>query len=64
MIAGVKMRFFEVKGLDASAFRAEYLEALTTAKGADAAAPTLSMAPRPSTVLIGVQNLPDSGYGR
>ncbi len=64
MISGVKMRFFEVKGLDASAFRAEYMEALTAAKGADAAAPTLSMAPRPSTVLIGVQNLPDSGYGR
>jgi hypothetical protein len=29
----------------------------------DAGSPNLSMAPQPSTVLIGWGNIPDSGYG-
>jgi hypothetical protein len=34
-----------------------------TAVGQDTAAANLSFAPRPGTVLIGYDNLPDSNYG-
>jgi hypothetical protein len=63
MILGLKKKYFEVKGFDSTAFTRDYNEQLNVAKAADAGSPTLSMAPRRSTVLIGWENIPDSNYG-
>jgi hypothetical protein len=39
------------------------MQELETAIAQDTAAANLSFAPRPGTVLIGYDNIPDSGYG-
>jgi hypothetical protein len=36
---------------------------LDNAKAHDGMAPNLSMAPQPGSILIGFNNIPDSGYG-
>lgn len=63
MVAGLKLKYFEIKGFDTTAMARDYMSQLDIAKANDAGSPNLSMAPRLSTVLIGVNNLPDSGYG-
>jgi hypothetical protein len=63
MVLGLKLKYFQVKGFDAGAFAAAYQAQLSTSKAEDAGAPTLSMAPRISQVLIGWENIPDSNYG-
>ena len=63
MEALIQLKYFEVKGFDTTALRIEYEAQRDIAKANDAGSPTLSMAPRISTVLIGLENLPDSGYG-
>jgi hypothetical protein len=63
MVLGVKKKFFEIKGFDAGAFTRDYDAELSMAKANDAGSPTLSFAPRQSTVLIGFDNIPDSNYG-
>lgn len=63
MVLGLKLKYFEVKGFDTSAFRHSYEMELNISKGSDSGAPTLSYAPRPSDALIGIANVPDSGYG-
>jgi hypothetical protein len=63
MVLGLKKKYFEVKGFDVTAFTRDYQMQLNIAKAADAGSPTLSMAPRRSQVLIGWENIPDSGYG-
>jgi len=40
-----------------------YLSELEAAKALDMSSANLSLAPRPGTVLIGYDNIPDSGYG-
>ncbi len=62
MVVGLKHKYFQVKGFG-DVYRDEYDALLSIAKAKDAGSPTLSMAPRPSTVLIGWENIPDSGYG-
>jgi hypothetical protein len=63
MILGIKRKYFEVKGFDASSFIREYEAQLSIAKANDAGSATLSMAPRLSTVLIGIDQIPDTNYG-
>lgn len=63
MIVGLKKKYFEVKGFDASAFESDYMRQLNIAKANDAGSLTLSMAPRMSTVLINWNQIPDSNYG-
>ena len=63
MVLGLKVKYFQAKGFDYSAFGAQYQAELSIAKADDAGAPTLSMAPRISQVLIGWENIPDSNYG-
>jgi len=63
MVLGTKLKYFEAKGFDTTALYRDYLAELETAIGQDVAAANLSFAPRPGTVLIGYDNLPDSGYG-
>jgi hypothetical protein len=63
MVLGTKLKYFEAKGFDTTALYRDYLAELETAMGQDMAAANLSFAPRPGTVLIGYDNIPDSGYG-
>jgi hypothetical protein len=63
MRAIIKLKYFEIKGFDTTAPYRDYMMQLDAAKANDAGSPNLSMAPRPSTVLIGFGNIPDSGYG-
>lgn len=63
MVLGLKLKFFEIKSFDTTALWRDYNMQLGIAKAADAGSPNLSFAPRISTVLIGWENIPDSGYG-
>jgi hypothetical protein len=59
----IKLKYFQIKGFDTTSMQIEYNAQLDIAKANDAGSPTLSMNPRISQVLIGWENLPDSGYG-
>lgn len=63
MVLGTKLKYFEAKGFDTTALYRDYLMEFETATAQDTAAANLSFAPRPGTVLIGYDNIPDSGYG-
>ena len=63
MRALIKLKYWEVKGFDSTAYYRDYVQQRDIAKANDAGSSTLSMNPRPANVLIGWENLPDSGYG-
>lgn len=63
MVLGLKLKYFEIKSMDTTALWRDFNMQLSIAKAADAGSPTLSFAPRISTVLVGWENIPDSGYG-
>ena len=63
MVLGTKLKYFEGKGFDTTALYRDYLMEFETAVAQDTGAANLSFAPRPGTVLIGYDNIPDSGYG-
>jgi len=63
MVLGTKLKYFEAKGFDTAAYRRDYMDELDLAKAYDAGSPTLSFAPRPTSVLVGVENIPDANYG-
>ena len=62
MRALIKLKYFTIKGFDTTALQHDYDKQLDIAKANDAGSPTLSMAPNLSSVLIGWENIPDSGY--
>jgi len=62
MVLGLKHKYYQAKGLGdiyARDYDAEYFIALAN----DAGSQTLSMNPRVPEVLLGFNNIPDSGYG-
>lgn len=63
MIALIKLKYYEAKGLDTTNLAKAYNDQLDLAKAHDQGSPTLSMSPRISSVLIGWENIPDSNYG-
>ncbi len=63
MVLGLKLKYFEIKSMDTTALWRDYNMQLSIAKAADAGSPTLSFAPRMSSVLVGWENIPDSNYG-
>ena len=63
MIAGLKLKYFMLKGFDSTAFQAEFREALSAARGADKGGQTLAMSGVPTNILINLSNVPDSSYG-
>jgi hypothetical protein len=63
MVLGTKLKYFEIKSFDTTALYRDYMKHLDICKAADAGSPTLSMAPKMSNVLLGWENLPDSGFG-
>jgi len=65
MVLGLKLRFFEVKGFDSTAYYRDFYQQLNVAKANDGGSMTLSMAPKMSSVLIGFENIPDGSiYGQ
>jgi hypothetical protein len=60
MILALKLKYFEIKGFDTGAFARDYSYELERAKTHDHGAPTLSLAPKISNILIGWENSPDS----
>jgi hypothetical protein len=64
MVLGLKLKYFEAKGFDTTAIYRDWCRQLDIAKANDQGSPTLSMNPRLSQVLIGVDNLPDTGFGQ
>jgi len=63
MVLFTKLKYFEGKGFDTTAMYRNYMRELETAIGQNTSAANLSFAPQPSSVLIGYENIPDSGYG-
>lgn len=62
MVLGLKHKYFMVKGFG-DIYRDEYEAHLGMAKTADHGSPTLSLAPHINDVLLGWDNIPDTGYG-
>jgi hypothetical protein len=62
MIAGIKLRIFEVKGFDATAFEREYRNQLDKAMAQDAGAPTLTLSPIYTNFLLSTQQVQDGNY--
>jgi len=63
MRATIKLKYLEAKGLDTTAAFNAWNTQMDLAKSNDGGSPTLSMNPRPSSVLVGWENIPDSNYG-
>jgi len=63
MVLGLKLKYFEVKGFDTTALNRDFNQQLSIAKAADGGSQTLSMAPRIGSILIGPDQIPDSGFG-
>ena len=63
MVLGLKLKYFEAKGFDTTAMYRNYLTEMEAAMALDMSSANLSFAPKPGTVLIGYDNIPDSGYG-
>jgi len=63
MVLMTKLKYFEAKGFDTTAMYRNYMTELETVLAQDMSAANLSFAPRPGTVLIGYDNIPDTGYG-
>lgn len=63
MVLALKKKYFEIKGFDFTPFAKDYQTELQIAKANDGGALTLSFSPRISTILIGWEQIPDSGYG-
>jgi hypothetical protein len=64
MVLMTKLKYFQAKGFDTTALYRDYLTELETSIAQDTSSANLSFAPRPGNVLIGYDNIPDSGYGR
>lgn len=63
MVLGLKKKYLDIKGFDTTVITKDFMDEMDEAKANDAGSPTLSFAPRISPILIGFENLPDSGYG-
>lgn len=63
MVTGLKLKYFQAKGFDTSVYQRDYDRQLDIAKANDHGSPKLSFAPRVSEILIGIEQLPDTGYG-
>ena len=63
LVLATKLKYFQVKSFDTTALMQDYMRYLNVAKANDKGSATLSFAPYPSKVLIGYDNIPDTGYG-
>lgn len=63
MVAGLKLKYWGIKGFETQLLQDEYDAILSSIKGEEQGSPILSLAPRLSSYLLGPENVPDSGYG-
>lgn len=63
MITGLKNQYYKAKGFG-DQYLGDYESLKGIAKANDSGSATLQMAPTPLDILIGWENIPDSGYGR
>ena len=60
IILSIKLKYFEAKGFPTQALYQDYVSELETTVAQNTSAPNLSFAPRPGSLLIGWENIPDS----
>lgn len=63
MINFCKLKYLEAKGFDTVAAYRNFMTELDGSIAQDQSMATLSYAPKPGNVLIGYDNIPDTGYG-
>lgn len=63
MVLSTKLKYFQAKGFDTTAIYRDYLTELETDIAQDTSFANLSFAPKPGNILIGYDNIPDTGYG-
>jgi hypothetical protein len=63
MVLMCKLKYFEAKGFDTTAMYRNWVTELETDIAQDQSFANLSFAPKPGNILIGYDNIPDSGYG-
>jgi hypothetical protein len=63
MVLGTKLKYFEIKGFDTTALKRDFDSEYEVRMATEQGSAILSMAPRLSQVLVGPENVPDSGYG-
>lgn len=69
MVLGLKMKYFGIKGFDIGSpnkpgtLAYDYNVELNISKANDAGSKTLSFAPQVNQILIGIDQIPDSGFG-
>lgn len=63
MVAGLKLKYWGIKGFETQLLQDEWDDLLSSIKGEEQGSPILSFAPKPSSILLGPENIPDSGYG-
>lgn len=63
MVLMTKLKYFEAKGFDTTALYRDLASELETVVAQNVSAANLSFAPKPGNILIGYENIPDSGYG-
>jgi hypothetical protein len=63
MVYGIKYKWMQAKGFDATGAKADYALRLSECMAQDEGAPTLAMARRQTAQLINTWSIPESGYG-
>ena len=62
LVKFIKLKFRQAKGLDATSFSQDFVSIWETRIGKNKGAPVLTLAPRPRTLLIGINNIPDGSW--
>jgi hypothetical protein len=62
MSAYLKLKYWEAKGLDTTAYMKDFLGTWEAKIGKNKGAPMLTLAPRARTMLIGINNIPDGSW--
>ena len=62
MTAYLKLKYWEAKGLDTTAYMKDFLGTWEAKIGKNKGAPMLTLAPRARTMLIGINNIPDGSW--
>lgn len=63
MVLMTKLKYFEAKGFDTTAMYRNWMLELQVGIAEDTSFANLSFAARPGNILIGYDNIPDTGYG-
>ena len=58
----LKLKFRQAKGLDDTAFKADFVQLFWSRTGKNKGGPILTLAPRARTMLIGINNIPDGSW--